>query len=68
MDRMDRLVGIHIRHFGEEATAAYLYWEIRDQSNNALKLLTLEALHIRKLRPAIITRDKFGSEELTLRI
>ena len=52
----DSLVGFHVRQCGEEATTVQLNWEIRDHSNNAIKLLTLEALHIRKLRPGINTR------------
>ena len=38
-----------------------------DHSNNAIKLLTVEALHIRKLRPGINTRDEYKSRELTIR-
>ena len=45
-----------------------LKWEIIDQASSSIKLLTLEALHIRKKRPAINTRDEFRSRELTLRL
>ena len=57
----DSPVGIHIRQHKEEATTEQLNSEIIDQSNNAMKLLTLEALHIRKLRPGIKPRDEFRS-------
>ena len=40
--------------------------EIIDLSNNARKLLTLEGLHIRKLRPGINTTDEFRIRELAL--
>ena len=62
----DSPVGIHIRQCGEKATTAQLSWEIIDHSNNARKLLTLKALHIRKLRPGINTQDEFRSRQLTL--
>ena len=52
----DSPVGFHIRQCGEEATTAQLNFEIRDHSNNAINLLTLEALHIRKLRSGINRR------------
>ena len=61
----DSPVGIHIRQCEEEATTAQLNWEIIDHSNNAMKLVTLEALHIKKLRPGINTRDEIRSRELT---
>ena len=63
----DSSVGIHKRQYGEEATTRVLSWEIIDKSKTALKHLTLEALHITKLRPGINTRDEFRSRELTLR-
>ena len=62
----DSPVGIHIRQRGEKATTAQLNCEIKDHSNHAMKLLTLEALCIRKLRPGINTRGEFRSRELTL--
>ena len=40
--------------------------KIIDQAFSCINLLTLEALHIRKERPAINTRDGFRSRELTL--
>ena len=43
-------------------------WKITDQASSSIKLLTLEALHIRKERPAINTRDNFRRRELTLRL
>ena len=58
-------VGNHIRLCGKEATSAELKWGIIDRSNNAVNLLTLKALHFRKLRPGINTRDEFRCRELT---
>ena len=64
--KKDSPVGIRIRQCGEEATTAQLNWEVIDHLNNAMKLLTLEALHTTKLRPEINTRDEFRIMELTL--
>ena len=55
-----------IRQCGEEATTPQLNWEIIDDSNNAMNLLTSEPLHDGKMRPGINTRDEFRSRELTL--
>ena len=43
-------------------------WKIVDQASSSIKLITLEALHIRKRRPAINTRDEFRSRVLTLKL
>ena len=43
-------------------------WKIIEQASSSIKLLTLEALHIRNERPAINTRDEFSSRVLTLRL
>ena len=51
-----------------EGNSADLRWEIIDRSNNQSKLLTLEAIHIRKEKPGLNTRDEFRSRELTLKI
>ena len=50
-----------------EGNSADLSWEIIDRSNNQTKLLTLEAIHIRKEKPGLNTRDEFRSRELTLK-
>ena len=64
----DSLVGIHICQRREEATTAQLNREIIDHSNNSMELLTMEALHIRKLRPGINTRVEFRSREFSLKL
>ena len=65
--KKDSPIGNHIRQCAKEATTAQLNWEMIDQSNNAVKLLSLKALLIRKMWPGINTRDEFRSRELTLR-
>ena len=52
----------------EVGGTAELKSEIIDQTANAHKLLTLEALHIWRKRPKIDTRDEFRSRELTLKL
>ena len=42
-------------------------FKIIDKSDNVPKLLTLEALHISRIKPRINTRDEYRSRELTLR-
>ena len=42
--------------------------EINDQASSNIKLHTLEALHIRKERPAINTCDEFRSREMTQKL
>ena len=64
----DTPVGQHIRHCGSESGKSEFKREIIDQASSSIDLLTLEALHIRKERPAINTRDEFRSRELTLRL
>ena len=58
----------HIRQCGIESGKSEFKWKIIDQASSSIKLLTLEALHIRKERPAVHTRDEFRSRELTLRL
>ena len=62
--KKDSPAGIHKRQCGEEVATAQLNWEIIDRSNHARKLLTLETLHIMKLRPGINTQDEIRSREL----
>ena len=59
----DTPVGQHIRQCGSE-----IKWKIIDQASSSIKVLILEALHIRKERPVINTRDEFRGRELTLRL
>ena len=64
----DTPVGQHIRQCGIESGKSEFNWKIIDHASSSIKLLTLEALHIRKERPAVNTRDEFRSRELTLRL
>ena len=64
----DTPVGQHIRQLGSESGKSELKWKIIDQALCSIKLLTLEALNIRKERPEIDTRDEVRSRELTLRL
>ena len=64
----DTPVGQHIRQCGSERGKSECNWKTFDQPSSSIKLFTLEALHIRKERPAINPRDEFRSRELTLRL
>ena len=64
----DTPVGQHIRQCGIESGKSEFKWKRIDQASSSIKLLTLEALHIRKERAAINTHDEFRSRELTLMI
>ena len=66
--KKDTPVGQHIRQCGSESGMSEFNWKIIDQASSTIKLLTLEALHIRKERPAINTHDEFRSRELKLRL
>ena len=66
--KVDSPVGLHLQQCQLEGNSADLSWEIIDRSNNQTKLLTLEAIHIRKEKPGLNTRDEFRSRELTLKI
>ena len=61
-------IGQHIRQCGSDSGKLEFNWKIIDHASSCIKTLTLEALHIRKERPAINTRDEFRSntrDELT---
>ena len=62
----DTPVGQPIRQCGSESGKSEFKWKIIEQASSSIKLLTIEALHIRKERPAINMRDEFRSRELTL--
>ena len=66
--KADSPLGLHHQQCQLEGNSADLSWEIIDRSNNQTKLLTLEAIHIRKEKPGLNTRDEFRSKELTLKI
>ena len=57
-------MGVNAIEFNGDKIA--FQWKILDQCNNQLKLMTLEALYIRTLKPAIDTRDEYWTQELTL--
>ena len=42
--------------------------EIIDRANDVRKLMTLEAIHIARMKPGLNTRDEFRSLELTLKL
>ena len=58
--KTDSPVGLHLQQCQLEGNSADLSWEIIDRSNNQNKLLTLEAIHIRKEKPDLNTRDEQG--------
>ena len=66
--KADSPVGLRLQQCQLEGSSADLSWEIIDRSNNhtKLQLLTLEAIHFRKEKPGLNTRDEFRSRELTL--
>ena len=64
----DTPVGQHIRQWGIESGKSEFNWKIINQASSSIKLLSLEALHIRKESPAINTRNEFKRRELTLRL
>ena len=66
--KRDSPVGLHLQQCSLDRNSADLSWESIDRSNNQTKLLTLEAIHIRKEKPGLNTRDEFRSRELTLKI
>ena len=66
--KADSPVGLHFQQCQLEGNSADLSWEFIHRSNNQTKLLTLEAMHIRKKKPGLNTRDEFRSRELTLKI
>ena len=46
--KADSPVGLHLQQCQVEGNCVDLSWEITDRSNNRTKLLTLEAIHVRK--------------------
>ena len=66
--KADSPVGLHLQQCQFEGKSADLSCEIIDRSNNQRKMLTLEAIHIRKEKPGLNTRDDFRSRVLTLKI
>ena len=61
--KADSPMGIHASECNGDKTA--FQWKILDQCGNKSKLMTLEALYIRTLKPAINTRDEYRTRELT---
>ena len=60
--------GKHLLEFNKEVgSTAELKSETKDQTANTQMLVTPEALHIRRERPRINTRDEFRSRELALK-
>ena len=65
--KAESLLGLHLQQCQLEGKSADLSWEFIDRSNNQKKLLTLEAIHIKKEKPGLNPRDEFRSRELTLK-
>ena len=65
--KADSPVGLHLQQCQLEGNSADLNWEIIDRSNNQTKLLTLEAIHIRKEKQGLNTRDEFRSRAFILK-
>ena len=42
-------------------------WQVLDQCGNQSRLMTLETLYIRTVKPVIDTRDEYRTQELTLK-
>ena len=61
----DAPIGLYAIECNGDKTA--FQWKILDQCSNQSKLMTLEALYIRSLKPAINTRDEYRTRELTLK-
>ena len=59
---------LHLQQGRLEGNSVDHTWEINVRSNNQTKLLTLEAIQIRKEKPGLNTHDAFRIRELTLKI
>ena len=64
--KADSLVGLHCKQCQLEGNSNDLSCENIDRSNNQTKLLTLDAIHIRKEKSGLNKSDEFRSRELTL--
>ena len=63
--KADSPMGVHAIECNGDKSA--FQWKILDQCSNQSKLMTLEALYIRTLKPAINSRDENRTRELTLK-
>ena len=63
--KADSPMGIQAIECNGDKTA--FQWKILDKSGNHSKLMTLEALYKRTLKPAINTRYEYRSRKLTLK-
>ena len=64
-DKVDSQMGVHAIECNGDKRA--FPWKILDQCSNQYKLMTLEALYVRTLKPAINTCDEYRTRELTLK-
>ena len=62
--KADSPMGTHAIECSGDKTASQ--WKILDQCGNQSKLMALEALYIRTLKPSINMLDKYQTRELTL--
>ena len=63
--KADSPVGLHLDQRSLKGKSAGVSLQNIDRSNNQTKLLTLEAINIRKDKQGLIMRDEFRSRELT---
>ena len=63
--KADSPMGVHKIECNGDKTATQ--WKILDQCRNQSKLMKLEAIYIRALKPAINTRHEYRTRELTLK-
>ena len=59
--KADSPVGLHLQQSQLDGNSADLSWEIIDRSNNQTKLLTLEAIHIRKEKLGLTRAMSLGA-------
>ena len=63
--KADSPMGVHVIECKGDKTT--FQWKILDQRSNKSKLMTLEALYIRTLKPASNTRNEYRKRELKLK-
>ena len=63
--KKDSAVGQHLVECC--GTAHNIEWEILDTCRGVEKLMTIQAIYIKKLKPQLNTRDEYRGWELTLK-
>ena len=59
--KTDSPVGLHLQQCSLQGNSADLSGKFIDRSNNRTKLLTIEAIQIRKEKTGLNTRDELGA-------